>query len=77
MMKSALRDYLNSLRSKQIYVIGMGISNMPLIEKMIDAGLSVTACDRRDRSAFGESLDLLERRGLSVQLGTDYLDHLD
>ena len=77
MMKSALRDYLNSLRNKQIYVIDMGISNMPLIEKMIDAGLSVTACDRRDRSAFGESLDLLERRGLSVQLGTNYLDHLD
>lgn len=76
-MNSGLHDYLSSLHNKQIYVIGIGVSNMPLIEKMVDAGLNVTACDRRDRSAFGGSLDLLERRGLSVHLGADYLDHLD
>lgn len=75
-MKSRLQEYFDTLRDKQIFVIGMGVSNMPLIEKMLDAGLSVTACDKRERAAFGGKIEALERRGLSVHLGNDYLDHL-
>ena len=76
-MKTALQNYFDTLKNKRIYVIGMGVSNMPLIEKMLDAGLDVTACDRRLRSAFGGKIEALEERGLSVCLGDDYLDHLD
>lgn len=76
-MKTALQNYFDTLKNKRLYVIGMGVSNMPLIEKMLDAGLDVTACDRRLRSAFGGKIEALEERGLSVCLGDDYLDHLD
>ena len=76
-MKTALQNYFDTLKNKRIYVIGMGVSNMPLIEKMLDAGLDVTACDRRLRSAFDGKIEALEARGLSVCLGDDYLDHLD
>lgn len=76
-MKSALQEYFDTLKNKRIYVIGMGVSNMPLIEKMLDAGLDVTACDKRLRSAFDGKIEALEERGLSVCLGDDYLDHMD
>ncbi len=76
-MASALQEYFNTLRDKKIVVIGMGVSNMPLIEKMLEAGLNVTACDKRRRDAFGGQIEVLEQRGLSACLGADYLDHLE
>ncbi len=76
-MKSTLQGYFDTLRNKRIFVIGMGVSNMPLIEKMLDAGLSVTGCDKRERAAFNGQIEALEQRGLTVCLGEDYLDHLE
>lgn len=76
-MASVLQEYFNTLNNKRIFVIGMGVSNMPLIEKMLEAGLAVTACDKRQRSAFDERIEELERRGLTVCLGEDYLEHLE
>ena len=76
-MASALQEYFNTLRNKSVFVLGMGISNMPLIERMLEAGLTVTACDKRKREAFQGTVEELERRGLSVCLGEDYLDHLE
>ena len=76
-MASALQEYLNTLRDKKVVVIGMGVSNMPLIEKMLEAGLSVTACDKRQREAFGGRIEELEQRGLTACLGPDYLEHLE
>ncbi len=76
-MQSSLQTYFASLNGKKIAVVGMGISNMPLIEKMLETGLSVTACDRRQRTDFGGKIEELERRGLKVCLGEDYLEGLD
>lgn len=76
-MASALQEYLNTLRDKKVVVIGMGVSNMPLIEKLLEVGLSVMACDKRQKEAFGGRIEELEQRGLSVCLGADYLEHLE
>ena len=76
-MQSALEEYFGSLKGKHIFIIGIGVSNTPLIEKMLDAGLSVTACDKREREAFNGLIEALERRGLKTCLGADYLEHLD
>ena len=71
-----LHDYLESLRSRSVAVIGIGVSNTPLIELLADHGIAVTACDRRDRAALGELADQLEERGIALRLGDDYLDDL-
>ncbi len=76
-MQSILQEYFASLKGKRVAVLGMGVSNMPLIEKMMDAGLSVTACDRRRRDDFNGTIDRLEHSGLKVCLGDGYLDSLD
>ena len=71
-----LRDYLDSLKNRSVAVIGIGVSNTPLIELLAAEGIFVTACDRRDRAALGDLADRLEGAGVALQLGDDYLDHL-
>jgi len=73
-MKPVLEAYFDTLKGKNITIVGIGVSNRPLIEKMLDAGLAVTACDRRGREAFGGLIEELEAKGLKAQLGCDYLN---
>ena len=77
MMESALDEYLESLKGKRVAVLGLGISNRPLVELLLRAGAQVTACDRRERAAFDGYIDELERRGSVCCLGEGYLDHLE
>ena len=46
-------EYLSSLQSKAVTVIGIGVSNQPLIELLCSRGMSVTARDKKDRAALG------------------------
>ena len=74
----SLKTYLESIQGKTIGVMGIGVSNTPLIELLLDAGFAVTACDKRERSQFDEALLTdLEGKGCRLVLGADYLDHLD
>ena len=50
-------EYLASLQDKTVAVIGIGVSNRPLIELLLSRGVRVTACDRQERSALGEYAD--------------------
>ena len=45
-MAITLQDYLTSLQGKRVAVIGIGVSNTPLIKTLLQAGISVTACDK-------------------------------
>ena len=46
-----LRDYIESLRHKTVAIIGIGVSNTPLLELLLAEGIRVTACDKRSRDA--------------------------
>ena len=72
-----LREYLNALKGKRVAVIGIGVSNRPLLRLLLDAGIDVTACDRKDRAALGELGDELEAAGCTLRLGPSYLTGLD
>ncbi len=72
-----LNTYLDSLKGKRVAVIGIGVSNTPLIELLLGYGISVTACDQKERSAFGTLADRLEKWGCQLKLGEDYLKNLD
>ena len=69
--------YLHSLKNKTVAVIGIGVSNRPLIEALLKAGISVVACDRKDRAGLGEDAKRLEAMGARLQLGENYLQGLD
>ncbi len=68
-------DYLDSLKNKTVAVIGIGVSNRPLIELLLSRGVSVTACDKKtELGRFGEEL---KENGCRLQLGADYLNDLN
>ena len=70
-------EYLDSLQGKTVAVIGIGVSNRPLIELLAARGVSVTARDRQQRQALGDYAARLEEMGCRRCLGEGYLDGLD
>lgn len=69
-------EYLDSLRDKTVAVIGIGVSNRPLIELLLSRNVAVTACDKKDRTALGAIAEELEKQGCRLRLGADYLSGL-
>ncbi len=72
-----LNEYIEKIRHKRIGVIGIGVSNTPLIKKLLTAGCDVTACDKRSAGQLGEEFEALSKLGAKFRLGEDYLEHLD
>lgn len=70
-------EYLSSIQNKTVAVIGIGVSNRPLIETLLKHGISVTACDKKERQALGGEAEHLETMGARLQLGPDYLKGLN
>jgi len=71
-----LQDYLHSLQGKSVAVIGIGVSNTPLIRLLRKAGIDVTACDKKSREALGDIVGELEDLGCKLRLGDGYLEGL-
>ena len=69
-------EYLDSLQNKTVAVIGIGVSNQPLIKLLLDRGIAVTACDKKDRESLGIVAEQLEANGCRLRLGEKYLDGL-
>ena len=70
-------EYVDSLKGKRVAVVGIGVSNRPLIGMLASAGIDVTACDKITRQALGQAGDTLENLGAKLRLGEGYLDDLD
>ena len=65
------------LQNKRCTVVGLGVSNLPLIDFLLSHGACVTARDQKERTEI-EALALeLEGKGISLFLGTNYLEGID
>ncbi len=71
------KQFFEQIGGKKIAMCGIGVSNTPLIEKFLNMGARVVACDRRTREQIGEIADQLESKGAELRLGTGYLDNLE
>jgi len=75
-MANAFMDYFSALKGKRIIVLGLGVSNRPLVRLLLRFGCQVTGCDRVDREkADGEVLEL-EKLGCQLRLGENYLEDI-
>ena len=72
-----LTEHIEQIFSKTCAVVGLGISNLPLIDFLLSHGVRVTARDHKEASALGELPAALEKKGVSCFLGEDYLKNLD
>jgi len=71
---TAFKDYLANRRAA---VVGIGISNTPLIDFLLACGANVTARDKKSRTEMGELADSLEKKGVQLMLGEGYLSDFD
>lgn len=72
-----IRSYLASLCGKTVAVLGIGVSNTPLVELLCKNGVRVIACDKKSREALSDAAVSLEAMGAELHLGDDYLKNLN
>ena len=72
-----LHEYLQGMKGKTAAVIGLGVSNRPLVELLARNGVEVIACDRKERAALGGAAAHYEALGAVLHLGEGYLRDLD
>ena len=72
-----LDAYIESLKGKRIAVVGVGVSNIPLLRLLAQRGLDVTACDKNSAEGLGAIYDELSALGVNFILGSHYIDRLD
>ena len=69
--------YFNSLREKKVAVLGLGVSNRPLVRLLLEYGCDVTGCDKTPREKLDDEVLLLEREGCRLRVGEGYLDGVE
>lgn len=76
-MNDRLARFYAFLKGKHVILLGIGLSNSPLVRMFVSKGARVTVCDRRTREQVGRPADELESAGARLRLGPDYLRDLD
>ncbi|MCL2164100.1 MAG: Mur ligase family protein [Oscillospiraceae bacterium] len=64
------------MRNKRIAVIGLGVSNTPLIKYIAALGANVTVFDKADEIRLSRFINELKGFDVKYSLGPDYLDRL-
>ncbi|MCH5298302.1 MAG: UDP-N-acetylmuramoyl-L-alanine--D-glutamate ligase [Ruminococcus sp.] len=69
--------FFENVKGKKVCFVGIGTSNLPLIEMFAKKGAVVSACDRQSYDALGENAVRAEKAGAKLILGDDYLENID
>ena len=72
-----LGEYLLRWRGKRIAVLGLGVSNRPLVRLLLAHGCTVTGCDKTPREKLDAEVLALESQGCTLRTGEGYLDGLE
>lgn len=75
-MKKDFDEFKSFIKGKNTAVVGIGISNTPLIYFLKDLGAEVTAFDMKSLNELGNIGEKLVIDGIKLELGKDYLDKL-
>ncbi len=67
-------DYFRALKGKRIAVLGLGVSNRPVVKLLLEYGCDVVGCDRTPREKLDAEVLALEKAGCRLSLGDGYLD---
>lgn len=46
-MKDRLIEFKDNVKNKKVAMVGIGVSNTPLIEMLLNYGAEVIACDKK------------------------------
>ena len=69
-----LDSYFEQFKGKRVLVLGVGVSNRPLVRLLLHYGIDVTCCDKTPREKLDSEVLELETMGAKLHLGEQYLD---
>lgn len=72
-----LNQFKIDIKNKTVAVLGIGISNTPLIKMLAEYGARVTARDKKTANQLRGILSELKGLGVQLILGESYLDNLN
>ena len=76
-MDTAFDTYFSALKNKKIAVLGLGVSNRPLVRLLLEYGCDVVGCDRTPREKLDSEVLELEQMGCKLRVGDGYLDGVE
>ncbi|MPQ44980.1 UDP-N-acetylmuramoyl-L-alanine--D-glutamate ligase [Clostridium tarantellae] len=75
-MKRDFNEFKQFIKNKNVAVVGIGVSNIPLINFLFQLGAKVTAFDIKSKEELGEIAIDFQNKGIKLELGKNYLDRL-
>ncbi|MCQ2968992.1 MAG: UDP-N-acetylmuramoyl-L-alanine--D-glutamate ligase [Clostridium sp.] len=75
-MKKDFGEFKDYIKGKKVAVVGVGVSNIPLIKFLVELGACVTAFDKNTEEKLGSIVAEFKTKGVKFQLGKGYLDKL-
>ena len=69
-------EFKNFINGKKVAVVGIGVSNIPLINFLVKLVANVTGFDIKSEEALGDIAVDFKKKGVKLQLGEGYLDNL-
>lgn len=75
-MERDFTEFKDFIKYKKVAVVGIGVSNRPLIKFLIKLGAKVTAFDKKNKEMLGNICNEMEQIGVDLVLGENYLDKL-
>jgi len=75
-MRKSFDEFKKFINGKNVAVVGIGVSNIPLINFLVDLGAKVAAFDIKNDEVLGKVALDFRRRGVNLVLGEGYLDKL-
>ncbi len=76
-MSTAFETYFENLKGKRIAVLGLGVSNRPLVRLLLSFGCDVIGCDRTVREKLDDEVLELEKMGCKLHVGEHYLEGVE
>ena len=75
-MKKDFQEFKDYIKDKKVAVVGIGVSNIPLINFLLKLGANVSAFDKKNAEQLGEVYTDFKAKGVELILGEGYLDTL-
>lgn len=69
-------EFYSALQGKTVSFIGVGRTNLPLMEKFLAHGAKVSVRDKREADALGADGEYLRKLGVELICGEDYLENI-
>ncbi len=75
-MRKEFKEFKDFIRDKKVAVVGIGVSNIPLINFLVKLDAKVTAFDIKTEDKLGIIAEEFKNKGVKLSLGENYLDNL-